>query len=174
MPFPAPNSILGPEGESWVPVHGQASLSTAPAMFAEIRAYFDSMQETFDKHGIFNGFLFSSLSTTALVIEPVFFWPEGYRPIHESMVEPAHLKNLKQLGPNAEATVVVTEARVHVKAISYNAGILIQGVDINKADPPAAVDEAFKDVLDAVKAVVDPRGVFNPGCLGFPIREGRN
>lgn len=174
MPFPAPNSILGPEGESWVPVHGQASLSTAPAMFAEIRAYFDSMQETFDKHGIFNGFLFSSLSTTALVIEPVFFWPEGYRPIHEAMVEPAHLRNLKQLGPNAEATAVVTEAREQVKAICKKYGAAHFQIGRAYTAYRESRDEAFKDVLDAVKAVVDPRGVFNPGCLGFPIREGRN
>jgi FAD/FMN-containing dehydrogenase len=174
MPFPAPNSILGPEGESWVPVHGQASLSTAPAMFAEIRAYFDSMQETFDKHGIFNGFLFSSLSTTALVIEPVFFWPEGYRPIHESMVEPAHLKNLKQLGPNAAATAVVDEAREQVKAICKKYGAAHFQIGRAYTAYRESRDEAFKDVLDAVKGVVDPRGIFNPGCLGFPVREGRN
>lgn len=174
MPFPAPNSILGPEGESWVPVHGQASLSTAPAMFAEIRAYFDSMQETFDRHGIHNGFLFSSLSTTALVIEPVFFWPEGYRPIHEAMVEPAHLRNLKQLGPNAEATAVVTAAREQVKAICKKYGAAHFQIGRAYTAYRESRDEAFKDVLDAVKAVVDPRGVFNPGCLGFPIREGRN
>lgn len=174
MPFPAPNSILGPEGESWVPVHGQASLSTAPAMFAEIRAYFDSMQDTFDKHGIFNGFLFSSLSTTAIVIEPVFFWPEGYRPIHESMVEPAHLKNLKQLGPNPDATAVVNTAREQVKAICKKYGAAHFQIGRAYTAYRESRDEAFKDVLDAVKAVVDPRGIFNPGCLGFPIREGRN
>jgi FAD/FMN-containing dehydrogenase len=174
MPFPAPNSILGPEGESWVPVHGQASLSTASAMFAEIRAYFDSMQQRFDQHGIFNGFLFSSLSTTALVIEPVFFWPEGYRPIHESMVEPAHLKNLKQLGPNAAATAVVDEAREQVKAICKKYGAAHFQIGRAYTAYRESRDEAFKDVLDAVKGVVDPRGIFNPGCLGFPVRDGRN
>lgn len=170
MPFPAPNSILGPEGESWVPVHGQASLSTAAAMFGEIRAYFDSMQPVFDQHGIYNGFLFSSLSSTALVIEPVFFWPEGYRPIHESLVEPAHLKSLKQLGPNAEATAVVHEAREQVKAICKKYGAAHFQIGRAYTAYRESRDEAFKDVLDAVKAVVDPRGMFNPGCLGFPIK----
>ncbi|KPF90796.1 FAD-linked oxidase [Novosphingobium sp. AAP83] len=174
MPFPAPNSILGPEGESWVPVHGQASLSTAAAMFTEIRTYFDSMQETFDKHGIFNGFLFSSLSTTALVIEPVFFWPEGYRPVHESMIEPSHLKNLKQLGPNAAATAVVTEAREHVKVICKKYGAAHFQIGRAYTAYRESRDEAFKDVLDAVKAVVDPKGMFNPGCLGFPITKAGN
>lgn len=167
MPFPPPNSILGPEGESWVPVHGQVSLSNAPAMFAEIRAYFDSMAETFNRLGIHNGFLFSSLGSNALVIEPVFFWPEGYRPIHESMVEPAHLARLKQLGPHPEATAVVTEAREKVKSICKSYGCA--HFQIGRAYPyRESRDPAFLDVLDAVKAVVDPKGLFNPGGLGFP------
>jgi D-lactate dehydrogenase (cytochrome) len=167
MPFPPPNSILGPEGESWVPVHGHASLSNAPAMFAQIRAYFDSLQPEFDRLGIHTGFLFSSLSTNAITIEPVFFWPEGYRPIHESMVEPAHLARLKQLGPHPEATALVTEAREHVKKICRSFGAA--HFQIGRAYPyRESRDEAFLAVLDAVKQVVDPKGLFNPGGLGFP------
>ncbi len=167
VPFPAPNSILGPEGESWVPVHGQASLSTAPAMFGEIRAYFDTMKARFDTLGIHNGFLFSSLSTNAIVIEPVFFWPEGYRPVHESMVEPEHLKRLKQLGPAPEATALVAAAREQVKAICKKYGAA--HFQIGRAYPYRETrDPAFLDVLDAVKNVMDPKGLFNPGGLGFP------
>ena len=167
MPFPPPNSMLGPEGESWVPVHGHASLSNAPAMFGEIRAYFDSMAQVFEQHGIFNGFLFSSLSTNAITIEPVFFWPEGYRPVHASMVEPAHLAKLKQLGQNPEATAVVAAAREEVKAICKRYGAA--HFQIGRAYPyRESRDPAFCDVLDAIKQVVDPRGLFNPGGLGFP------
>lgn len=167
MPFPAPNSILGPEGESWVPVHGHASLSNAPAMFTEIRTYFASMKPEFDRLGIHNGFLFSSLSTNAITIEPVFFWPEGYRPVHASMVEPSHLARLRQLGPHPEATALVTEAREQVKAICRKWGAA--HFQIGRAYPyRESRDEAFRDVLDAVKHVVDPKGTFNPGGLGFP------
>jgi FAD/FMN-containing dehydrogenase len=167
IPFPPPNSILGPEGESWAPVHGHASLSNAPKMFGEIEAYFEAMSARFDQHGIFTGFLFTSLSTNALTIEPVFFWPQGYRPVHESMVEPAHLARLKQLGPAAEATAVVTEARNHIKAICQKYGAA--HFQIGRTYPfRESRDEAFRDVLDAVKAVVDPKGLFNPGGLGFP------
>lgn len=167
MPFPLPNSILGPEGESWVPVHGHASLSNAPGMFSEIRQYFESMKAEFDRLGIHNGFLFSTLSTNAITIEPVFFWPEGYRPVHESMVEPAHLARLKQLGPHPEATALVTTAREEVKAICARWGAA--HFQIGRAYPyRESRDPAFLDVLDAVKHAVDPKGMFNPGGLGFP------
>jgi len=171
MPFPPPNSMLGPEGESWVPVHGHASLSNAPAMFAAIRAYFDEMAPRFEAHGVFTGFLFSSLSSNAITIEPVFFWPQGYRPVHVSMVEPSHLSRLKQLGPDPAGTALVTEARNHIKTICQSFGAA--HFQIGRAYPyRESRDEAFLDVLDAVKRVVDPRGLFNPGGLGFPVGSG--
>ncbi|NBC36014.1 FAD-binding protein [Novosphingobium sp. FSY-8] len=171
MPFPPPNSILGPEGESWIPVHGQVSLSNAPKMFAEIKAYFDSMQADYDRLGIHNGFLFSTLHNNAIVMEPVFFWPKGYRPIHESMVEPAHLAKLKKLGDAEEATAFVTAGREMVKRICEKYGCahfqIGRSYKYRESRNPA-----FLRVLDAVKATVDPKGQFNPGCLGFPPAKG--
>ena len=67
----------------------------------------------------------------------------------------------------AAATAVVTEARGHLKAIfqKYGAAHFQIGRTYPYRD---SRDPAFRDVLDAVKAVVDPKGLFNPGGLGFP------
>lgn len=56
---------------------------------------------------------------------------------------------INAIGP-ARATIA-EEVKERVQQIldSYGAGVLVQGIDINKADPPAAVDEAFKDVSAA-------------------------
>ncbi len=53
------------------------------------------------------------------------------------------------IGP--ERAAIAEDVRVRVQDIldSYHAGVVVQGIDINKADPPAAVDEAFKDVSAA-------------------------
>lgn len=53
------------------------------------------------------------------------------------------------IGP--ERAAIAEDVRLRVQEIldSYHAGVLVQGIDINKADPPAAVDEAFKDVSAA-------------------------
>ena len=83
------------------------------------------------------------------------------------MVEASHLARLKQLGPDPEATALVNEARNHVKTICASFGAA--HFQIGRAYPyRESRDEAFTDVLDAVKHVVDPRGLFNPGGLGFP------
>lgn len=53
------------------------------------------------------------------------------------------------IGP--ERAAIAEDVRVRVQEIldSYQTGVLVQGIDINRADPPAAVDEAFKDVSAA-------------------------
>ncbi len=53
------------------------------------------------------------------------------------------------IGPERASIAEQVRERVQEILDSYGAGVLIQGVDINKADPPGAVDEAFKDVSAA-------------------------
>lgn len=167
MPFPPPNSMLGPEGESWAPVHGIVSLSNAPAFHAAIDALFAEMAAEFEAHGIYTGYLFSSLSTNALLIEPVFYWPNGYRPVHESMMEKAHLAGLPKLDANPQATAVVARARKGVTDIA--AGFGGGHFQIGRAYPyRQSRDAASLALLDEVKALVDPCGQLNPGGLGFP------
>lgn len=166
MPFPPLNSMLGPEGEAWAPVHGIVALSQAPRFLAEISACFAKMRPVFDAHGITTGFLFTTISTNALMIEPVFYWPHGYRPIHAAAVEPAHLARLPKLAPNPEATAIVTDARRRVIAICESLGGA--HYQIGRTYPyRASRDAASLALLDTIKQAVDPAGRFNPGGLGF-------
>jgi FAD/FMN-containing dehydrogenase len=168
MPFPPLNSMLGPEGEAWAPVHGMVALSQAPALFAEFQALFAQMAEAFEREGVFTGFLFTSVSTNALTIEPVFYWPHGWRPIHEVHVEPAHLARLPKPAPNPSATAVVAQARAQVVAICARYGC--GHFQIGRSYPyRESRDAASRALLDAIKAAVDPKGQLNPGGLGFPI-----
>lgn len=166
QPFPVANSVLGPDGESWVPVHGHLSLSDAPDCFTEITKLFAEMADEFSSHGIHTGFLFTSLATNAITIEPVFFWPSGYRPIHQMMVEPAHLARLPKLDQNAAATAVVDRAREGVKAICARYGAA--HFQIGRAyDYRGSRDAASKALLDRIKGFADPDNILNNGALGF-------
>lgn len=53
------------------------------------------------------------------------------------------------IGPQRAQIADQVRDRMQELLDSYNAGVTIQGVDIKQADPPAAVDEAFKDVSAA-------------------------
>lgn len=169
MPFPALNSILGPTGQSWVPIHGLCSLSSAPGIFEEILALYASRKAEMDAEGIHTGFLFTTMASNGLIIEPVYFWPNGWRPIHESVVEPAHLARLQQREPNPESTALVLSLRTAVIEIfaRHGCGFFQIGRTYPYRD---SRDDLSKKLLDAVKQVMDPDGVLNPGVLGFPVK----
>jgi membrane protease subunit HflK len=63
------------------------------------------------------------------------------------MISRATLQNA--IGPERAAIAQEVAQRTQEILDSYRAGIQIAGVEIKQADPPAAVDEAFKDVSAA-------------------------
>jgi FAD/FMN-containing dehydrogenase len=165
-PFPPLNSILGPEGERWAPVHGVVSLSAAPKLFAEIEAIFDDMAPAFQAEGVYCGYLFTSLSTNALIIEPVFYWPEAHNPLIASTVEPEHLARLPVLPANPKATAVVVEARQRVIALCAQMGCGHFQIGRSYAYLQSR-DSASAELLATLKATLDPAGALNPGGLGL-------
>lgn len=166
QPFPPPNSILGPRGERWAPVHGITPLSQTSAVFQDLEAVLKDMADQFEKHGISTGYLFTSFLTNAVVIEPVFYWPEARLAIHEITVEASHLAKLPSLPRNPEATAVVAEARKRVISVyqKYGCGHL----QIGRTYPyRASRDPAFWALIEAFKNAVDPKRLINPGALGL-------
>jgi FAD/FMN-containing dehydrogenase len=167
MPFPAPNSVVGPRGEGWVPVHGHVSLSNAPAMLGEIEALFADLAGDFEREGVQTAFLLTTISTNALTIEPVFYWPEEHRAIHASLMEADHRAKLPTVTSRPIARAVVERARAGVIAINQRYGCA--HFQIGRTYPyRASRDAASLALLDAIKAVTDPARALNPGGLGFP------
>jgi FAD/FMN-containing dehydrogenase len=171
-PFPPLNSILGPEGERWAPVHGVVSLSQAPALFAAVQALFGEMAAEFERHGVYTGYLFTALSTNAIVLEPVFYWPEARHALIEATVEPQHLARLPTLAANPGASAVVAKARQRVVEICAAFGC--GHFQIGRAYPyRESRDEAAWSLVEAVKAALDPAGALNPGGLGLSATPTR-
>jgi FAD/FMN-containing dehydrogenase len=165
-PFPPLNSILGPAGERWAPIHGIASLAAAPRILADVQAAFAGMKPQLDAEQITIGYLFTTLSTNALIIEPVFYWPEERFSIHESLMEHAHLARLPIQKPNPTATALVTAARQRIITIfaAHGCGFF----QIGRTYPYlASRDPATIALLQTLKTHLDPAGKLNPGVLGL-------
>jgi len=165
-PFPPLNSMIGPEGERWAPVHGVASLSQAPVLFAKIEALFETLASRFQTLGVYTGYLFTSLSTNALIVEPVFYWPEARHALISGAVEPQHLARLPSLPDNPEATALVREARQGVIDICTQMGCGHFQIGRSYAYLETR-DAASLQLIKALKATLDPGDALNPGGLGL-------
>ncbi len=170
MPFPALNSMVGPTGEAWVPIHGVSSLKNAPVIFDEVQALYDAHAHEMESMDVRTGFLFTSMSTNGLIIEPVYFWPQGWREIHEEGMEPAHTARLSQRPENPEATALVRLLRAKVLEIFQKFGC--GHFQIGRTYPYLeSRDDKSVQILDAIKRVMDPKGTLNPGVLGLTTKE---
>ncbi|MFV3126631.1 FAD-binding oxidoreductase [Niveispirillum sp. KHB5.9] len=166
LPFPPLNSALGPAGERWIPIHGQIALSKAPALYAALEEVFAGLAEQFAKHDIKTGYLFTSMSTNALILEPVIYWPEKRLPVHHQALEPVHMARLPEHADNPEATAVVVVARKRLIATFKRFGC--SHFQVGRSYPyRESRDEASRTLLDALKDAVDPARLLNPGVLGF-------
>jgi len=165
-PFPAVNSMLGPDGERWVPVHGVVRHSRAPEAIERITGLFEGNAAEMERLGVGAGYMFLTVGTTGFLIEPVFYFPGTIGELHRRSVEPAHLARLKRFDDDPEARALVDALRQGVIDIFGTLG----GVhfQIGRTYPlKARSDPAAWSVLETVKRAVDPRGLMNPGALGL-------
>lgn len=163
-PFPAPNSILGPAGERWVPVHGLLPHSRAAAAWNELHSVYQASAEARARHDIRIGHLYATLAQHSLLIEPVFYWPDAHAEYHRRVVDAALLARWPkpQAQPAARAEVDRLRHAV-VQALRRHGAAHFQ---LGKFYPYRADrDPAALALYDAVKRSVDPGGLFNPGAL---------
>lgn len=164
VPFAPPNSMLGPGGERWVPVHGIVPHSRAQAAKAACDAVFAARQEQIDQHGIRIGCLVTVFSQQATLIEPVFFWPDSHTNYHRRMVEAAYLAKLPQPADDPAARRVVAELKRAVADALRAAGATHFQLG-RFYTYRAGRDAAALALFDAIKAALDPQGLMNPGVL---------
>ena len=165
-PFPPVNSIMGPEGERWVPVHGIVRHSRALATVEAITALFTRHETEMDRLGVGAGHMFVGVGATGFLIEPVFFFPGAPEEMHRRSIEPAHFAKLKRFAHDDDARALVDRLRADIIAIfGEQGGVHFQ---IGRTYPlEGRIDPGAWRLLEAVKMHVDPRNLMNPGALGL-------
>ncbi|MBL8513343.1 MAG: FAD-binding oxidoreductase [Betaproteobacteria bacterium] len=163
-PFVPPNSMLGPGGERWVPVHGIVPHSCAAAAFDAIDALFESCRKEIEKHGIQIGTLITAVAQQGTLIEPVFFWPDSHTAYHRRAVESAYRAKLKESSDNPAARALVHELKRGVADTLRTLGgahfQLGRFYTYREGRDPAALA-----LFDAIKTALDPHRLMNPGVL---------
>jgi FAD/FMN-containing dehydrogenase len=164
MPFTAPNSMLGPAGERWVPVHAIFAHSTAAAAFAALQARFHQHEAELTRHQIRIGYLCTTVAAQGLLIEPVFYWPDRHTEYHKRVVEADYLKRCGEPDANPAATAYVSTLKREIADLMRELGgthfQLGKFYTYRDGRNPAALA-----LYDAIKAALDPKHMMNPGAL---------
>ena len=165
-PFPPTNSMAGPNGERWVPIHGIVKHTKALAAIEAIIALFEAHADDMERLDVGAGYMFLLAGSTGFLIEPCFYWPDEQWEIHRRSIEPAHFAKLRAFPANPEARALVEKLRQGVIDVFGSVGGI--HFQIGRAYPlKDRSDPKAWALLEAIKQHVDPKGLMNPGALGL-------
>lgn len=163
-PFLPSDSILGPQGERWIPVHCIVPHSKAVEALDAVTALYEKYAEAKEKHGIRNGFLLITVANYGFLVEPVWFWPDAQLKMYESLIRPEHLETLPVYDADEEGRAVVKAMRDELTQIFADLGAVSMQLGKLYRYDQSRKPEAWK-MLKKIKATVDPTGLMNPGAL---------
>lgn len=160
------NAVLGATGGRWAALNAKVAHSDARPLIAAFDAMIAPHRTEMAAHGVTFTRLASALANHCFSFEPVFHWRDGWLPIHRDKVEPAHLATFSEPEANPEARALVNLLRGQTVELFREFGAASN--QIGRAYPfrPALAPEP-EALLAEIKKLVDPRGLMNPGVLGF-------
>jgi len=165
-PFLPTNDILGPKGERWAPSHGIAPHSKIAAVTEGLHAFFEARADQLAAHGVEWGYVLFAISTTAILLEPMIYWPGAREVYHERIIAPGHLAKLPVLAPDPEAAAMIRTLRSDLTQFWMDQGCAHLQIGktyrfLESRQPTA------RALLNGLKTLVDPQGRINPGALGM-------
>jgi FAD/FMN-containing dehydrogenase len=165
-PFSYPNSVLGAKGQRWVPTHGLAPHSRALEVSHAMFDYFDRRAPEMEHHGIEWRLVMSEVSNSGTLIEPMFYWPDKRSIFHERWIEPKVLAGMDAYPKSPETAALMHDIRLGLLDLFMRNGCTHFQVGRLYPYKAGRQDSAYA-LLEGIKAVVDPKGLMNPGSLGL-------
>jgi FAD/FMN-containing dehydrogenase len=131
-----------------------------------LKAFFGVRKEMLAEHGIEWGFVPFAISTNAILIEPMLYWPGAREAYHERMIQPAYLAKLPVLAADDETAAVMKQLRSDLTEFWMEHGCAHLQIGKTYRYLENRQPEV-RALLESLKAAVDPRGLINPGALGL-------
>ena len=165
-PFGFVHSPLDAQGRLQAWTHGIVPLSRADGLYAALLATLDQWAEEMAHHAI-EASVSSLVAGSALLLEPVLYWRDTPRPVHLRVMPGAHAADGKEVhSANPAATKAVTELRDGLRDLF--ARERAAHMQIGKYySYLGGLDGTARAAVEAIKGVLDPRGLMNPGALGL-------
>ena len=166
MPFIPMYSVLGVNGERWVPLHGIMPFSKVPEFRRLLMAMYEENAERMKELRVDKGAMFMTINSNAFLYEPVFYWEDSQTVFHKRFMPKDYLATLPEHPENPQGRALVEELRQRILDIFWQVGA--SHLQIGKTYPylRGRQPEAER-LLRAIKGSVDPNNLMNPGALGL-------
>ncbi|MSQ67729.1 MAG: FAD-binding oxidoreductase [Gammaproteobacteria bacterium] len=158
--------LLGAEGEVWLPIHGFMPLSKAVEVGAATEAFLADNRALMAENGIKSSYL-TCFSGTEFVIEPSLYWHDELGDFRLSLIEPEFQAKWKDIPADTAKRAIALRLRQGLRDLYDQHGCC--HLQLGKYYPfqEMIANEPLKDLLQGVKAVLDPEHRMNPGALGL-------
>lgn len=166
MPFIPMYSVLGVNGERWVPLHGIMPFSAVPEFRRLLWAMYEENADRMKALRVDKGAMFMTINSNAFLYEPVFYWEDSQTVFHKRFMPKDYLATLPEHDENPEGRALVAELRQRILDIFWQVGA--SHLQVGKTYPylRGRQPEAER-LLREFKGSVDPNNLMNPGALGL-------
>jgi FAD/FMN-containing dehydrogenase len=167
-PFPPPDMSL--TSSRFLPVHAIVPHSKAQAVYREALDLFAANAQACEALGITQGMFGGAAGNGALLIEATWHWKGAFLESHTRLFEKPFAAFAAGLSPAPEAQVLVDRLADEMIAMFCDQGAA--HYQIGRRYPfrrsRGAANGAW---LEQIKHMADPKGIMNPGALGFETQD---
>lgn len=165
-PFPPLNGVLEPGGARWAALNAKVPHSEALALIGAVDEVLVRYRERMAAARITASRLLVAVSNHAFSIEPVLHWFDEWLPLHRRAPEPSYLRKLAEPPADPAARELVHEIRAELVRLFAARGAASN--QIGRTYPYLqSLQPSTRELLLAIKGLVDPRHLLNPGALGI-------
>ncbi len=158
--------MIGSAGECAVPTNCFLPLSQAQQATAALETFFRENAALMQQHGITRTCLYMAAGNT-FGIQPILYWHDAFSLLRQRFSSPEQRAHFGQPSPDVSARAAAIDLRARMISLFRDLGAVHH--QIGKLYP---YREAFKgtaswEAVKALKALLDPQYLMNPGALGL-------
>lgn len=159
-------SPLTASGVRNLPTNALMPHSRAQAVAAEVEAFFAERQALMAEHGIWHGVIAFAVGLNVLCIEPLVYWKDPQHALHDRKSERSQLDELARYDGLLPAAQAAAGIRKELTALFTRLGCAHVQIGKSYRWQETREPETLR-VIQAIKQVLDPQGLVNPGSLGL-------